>query len=53
MWKHRNSVVFNEEQPCHGRLLASCKEDARLWSCRWPAADRGIVDAWCSSFSIM
>ncbi|CAO2185858.1 unnamed protein product [Urochloa humidicola] len=53
LWKHRNGVVFNNDQPSHARLWAACKEDARLWCYRWPTADRTIADAWCNSFHIM
>lgn len=53
IWKHRNDVVFNSLPASHARLWHACKEDARLWSQRWPAVDRVIADSWCSRFPIM
>ncbi|CAN6308641.1 unnamed protein product [Urochloa humidicola] len=53
LWKHRNAVVFNAATPSHLQMWANCKEDARLWSFRWPITDREIADSWCSSFHIM
>jgi hypothetical protein len=53
LWKHRNSVVFEREAPPHARFWTACKQDPRLWSCRWPAHERLVADAWCASFSPM
>ncbi|OEL37942.1 hypothetical protein BAE44_0001042, partial [Dichanthelium oligosanthes] len=53
LWKHRNEVVFRNAPASHTRLWMACKEDARLWSCRWPRTDRTIADAWCRLFTPM
>ncbi|RCV10309.1 hypothetical protein SETIT_2G102300v2 [Setaria italica] len=53
LWKHRKDMVLNEAHPYLDRLWTDCKQDTRLWSCRWPAADRPIADAWCPVFSSM
>uniref|UniRef100_K3YFM3 Reverse transcriptase zinc-binding domain-containing protein n=1 Tax=Setaria italica TaxID=4555 RepID=K3YFM3_SETIT len=51
LWKHRHDVVFRGLEPSLPRLLLSCKEEARLWSCRLPRADRLVAEAWCAPFS--
>nr|TKV96300.1 hypothetical protein SEVIR_9G420050v2 [Setaria viridis] len=51
LWKHRNGVVFNEQQPCLSNILRSCREDARLWASRLPRADAPIVESWCNLLS--
>ncbi|CAN6175354.1 unnamed protein product [Urochloa humidicola] len=53
LWKHRNAVVFNNESASHARFWNACKEDAQLWSHRWPHSERAIADVWCSVFSSM
>ncbi|KAJ1274503.1 hypothetical protein BS78_05G066900 [Paspalum vaginatum] len=51
LWKRRNEVVFNGvEQPLL-QVLAGCKEDARLWVCRFRRKERGLADDWCATFS--
>ncbi|RCV43807.1 hypothetical protein SETIT_9G323400v2 [Setaria italica] len=51
LWKHRNGVVFNEQQPCLSNILRSCREDARLWASRLPRADAPVVESWCNLLS--
>lgn len=50
IWKHRNSMVFNDQAPSLARALACCREDVVLWRGRmkndddmgvWLAALRG------------
>ncbi|XP_073359648.1 uncharacterized protein [Aegilops tauschii subsp. strangulata] len=31
LWKHRNAVVFQQQQPSIARVLGCCREDAVLW----------------------
>ncbi|TVT99504.1 hypothetical protein EJB05_55173, partial [Eragrostis curvula] len=50
IWKHRHDVVFHSLPPCYNRLFAGCREDAELWSCRLPQADRHIAQHWASMF---
>ncbi|CAN6233698.1 unnamed protein product [Urochloa humidicola] len=50
LWKRRNAVVFNNEAASPSQFWAVCKDDARLWSHRWPTEDRTVADAWCSLF---
>jgi hypothetical protein len=51
LWKHRHDVVFRSLAPCYDRLLAGCREDVGLWSCRLPPADRDVALAWAAVFS--
>lgn len=53
LWKHRNDVVFNAATPSLARFWATCKEEARLWSCRWRRDGRVEVEFWCQLFSSM
>ncbi|CAN6345376.1 unnamed protein product [Urochloa humidicola] len=53
LWKHRNAVVFNNEPASLARLWHACKEDALLWSHRWPHSEREAADVWCSILSSM
>ncbi|CAO2178496.1 unnamed protein product [Urochloa humidicola] len=53
IWKHRNDVVFNNLPPSPDRLWVACKQEARLWSYRWPAAERYIAEFWCQLLSPM
>jgi len=50
IWNHRHDVVFRHQQPSLRRLLAACKEAARLWGCRLRQRDRHLVDVWCQMF---
>ena len=49
-WNHRHDVVFRSQEPSLLRLLLSCKEEARLWSCRLPRQDKEVAEAWCHAF---
>ena len=51
LWKHRHDVVFRGQNPSILHLLLSCKEEARLWSCRLPRQDKLVAEAWCNVFS--
>ncbi|CAO2161808.1 unnamed protein product [Urochloa humidicola] len=53
LWKHRNAIVFNDEPASQSRFWANCREDAHLWSMRWPAAERQIAESWCLVLSSM
>ncbi|CAN6371657.1 unnamed protein product [Urochloa humidicola] len=53
LWKHRNDAVFNRALPSMRRLGMTCKEDAMLWSLRWPQEDRLIAESWCQKFCDM
>lgn len=37
IWKHRNGVIFRGDCSSLARFWATCKEDALLWSNRWPS----------------
>jgi len=50
LWKHRHDVIFRSQDPSLLRLLLSCKEEARLWSCRLPQQDKSVAESWCSIF---
>ncbi|WVZ65394.1 hypothetical protein U9M48_014768 [Paspalum notatum var. saurae] len=52
LWKHRHDVVFRGMEPSLPRLLASCKTECRLWSCRLPKNHSEVVDRWCDLFSV-
>jgi hypothetical protein len=51
LWKHRHDVVFRSVSPSYERLMAGCRDDAELWSCRLPSNDRYVTLAWVSIFS--
>lgn len=51
LWKHRHDVAFRSLSPCYTRLMAGCREDAELWSCRLPHSDRHVSLAWVMVFS--
>jgi hypothetical protein len=53
IWKHRNDVVFGRAPLSTAGFWASCREDARLWSNRWPVEDRMLAESWCSLFTSM
>lgn len=52
IWNHRHDVVFRQQNPCLRRLLTSCKQAARLWSCRLRPHERQIADVWCQIFTM-
>lgn len=52
IWNHRHDVVFRHQAPSLSRLLSSCKQAARLWSCRLRQQDRNISDVWCHLFTM-
>jgi hypothetical protein len=51
LWKHRNAVVFREQQPSLLGLLRLCKEDAGLWRARLPHACAHDADVWLANLS--
>ncbi|KAF8673019.1 hypothetical protein HU200_049092 [Digitaria exilis] len=53
LWRHRNDVVFNGVSPSLTRFWTAWKEDASLWSQRWPVSERLVADTWCAKFRIM
>jgi hypothetical protein len=46
LWKHRNAVVFREQQPCLPLLLHLCRSDARFWRARLPGDQELAEAAW-------
>jgi hypothetical protein len=46
LWKHRNSVAFQGQQPCLPLLIKNCADDALLWKTRLPAARRDDAESW-------
>jgi hypothetical protein len=46
LWKHRNSVAFQGQQPCLPLLIKSCADDALLWKTRLPAARCYDAESW-------
>jgi hypothetical protein len=44
IWKHRNSVIFDDQQPCLRRLLRSCIEATRLLVSRLPRRDAHVLE---------
>jgi hypothetical protein len=46
VWKHRNAVVFREQQPSLPLLLQRCREDARLWCTRLLGDHAAAMAAW-------
>jgi hypothetical protein len=46
VWKHRNAVVFREQQPSLPLLLQWCREDARFWCARLPGDQAAAMAAW-------
>lgn len=52
VWKHRNEVVFRNQEPSLPRLLQSCREEAQLWRCHLPQPHRPVATTWCNIFSM-
>jgi hypothetical protein len=46
VWKHRNAVVFREQQPSLPLLLQRCRDDAHLWCARLPGDHAAAMAAW-------
>ncbi|CAN6177571.1 unnamed protein product [Urochloa humidicola] len=53
LWKHRNSVVFEAQEPSHRRFWQACRHGAALWKSRLPRADGPIAEIWCNVLSPM
>lgn len=52
IWNHRHDVLFRHQPLCLRRLLSSCKEACRLWSCRLRDQERVLTDTRCNLFSM-
>jgi hypothetical protein len=52
LWKHRNGVVFNGEDPSLPNLRRRCREDAALWRHRLPASQADDVELWLACLAI-
>ncbi|CAO2193166.1 unnamed protein product [Urochloa humidicola] len=50
LWKHRNGAVFEQLSPSAPRFWRACRQEAALWSCRLPPADRSTAHTWCDLF---
>jgi hypothetical protein len=46
MWKQRNAAVFRAAAPSLQLLLKTCRDDAVLWSGRFPVDLRARVRDW-------
>ncbi|PAN12509.1 hypothetical protein PAHAL_2G269600, partial [Panicum hallii] len=53
IWKHRNEVIFEQLPPSTSRMIAACKEDAKLGKFHLKIADRPIAEAWCQALCSM
>lgn len=51
LWKRRNKVVFDGDRVPLPRVLSECREDAKLWSCRFGRDGLLVRDAWCLVFA--
>lgn len=52
IWKHRHDVVFRALLPDHSRLIAACRESARLWRSRLPRNNASLYEFWCSNLPV-
>jgi hypothetical protein len=52
IWKHRNEVIFRHMEPSMDRLMATCKEVGRLWSCRIPRQNTVLISRWDAIFNM-
>ncbi|XP_073351793.1 uncharacterized protein [Aegilops tauschii subsp. strangulata] len=52
LWKHRNAVVFQRQQPSLQRVVGCCREDTTLWRGRLPESRRGHVETWLHALSV-
>ena len=49
LWKHRNGVIFRDQQTSLQGLLQACRSDAALWRFRLPREHQTDADIWLSS----
>ena len=52
---YRTVVAATVEEPSLSfrRLAEACKEDAKLWSCRFKIEDKHVATAWCNAVDRM
>ncbi|RCV20930.1 hypothetical protein SETIT_4G097600v2 [Setaria italica] len=53
LWKQRNDLVFQHQQPNLPRFWIQCRDEARLWSLRFKPEEQFVTDAWCAMFTSM
>lgn len=45
IWKHRHDVVFRAMPPDLSRLIAACRESAKMWRCRLLTSKKKIFES--------